>query len=395
MVITPFKTVFSALALLAATTACSAAEPLPQLVIDKTQTTVSGLSSGGYMAVQLHVAHSATFAKGAGIVAGGPYDCAEGSLANATGRCTRHSSAIPVSRLQQTTRDRAAAGAIDPVANLQASRLYLFSGTLDDTVVPAVMDDLATYYGAFVPQANVVYRSDIHAQHAMVTDDYGNACSTKASPYINDCDFDLAGAMLAHLYGTLSARNAGTLGGRFVEYDQTPFVTNHGMAATGWAYVPANCEAGATCRLHVALHGCLQNTANVGQQWVLNTGYNRWADSNSIVVLYPQTSTAAINSCWDWWGYDSANYARKSGPQIAAIKAMVDRVSGAAGPPPDPGAACFTSSNYAHTTAGRAYAWYGYTYARGSNEYMGLWNVYVTTTLKQSGPNHYVIGTCP
>ena len=50
-----------------------AAVNLPALNIDKTQTTVSGLSSGGFMAVQLHVAYSATFKKGAGIVAGGPF----------------------------------------------------------------------------------------------------------------------------------------------------------------------------------------------------------------------------------------------------------------------------------------------------------------------------------
>lgn len=38
---------------------------LPQLLIDKSQTNLSGLSSGGYMAVQLHVAYSSTFKKGA------------------------------------------------------------------------------------------------------------------------------------------------------------------------------------------------------------------------------------------------------------------------------------------------------------------------------------------
>ncbi len=42
--------------------AATAAVNLPALKIDKTQTTVSGLSSGGFMAVQLHVAYSATFA---------------------------------------------------------------------------------------------------------------------------------------------------------------------------------------------------------------------------------------------------------------------------------------------------------------------------------------------
>ena len=44
-----------------------AAVELPALQLDKTQTTVSGLSSGGYMAVQLHVAFSSVFAKGAGV----------------------------------------------------------------------------------------------------------------------------------------------------------------------------------------------------------------------------------------------------------------------------------------------------------------------------------------
>ena len=36
----------------------------------------------------------------------------------------------------------------------------------------------------------------------------------------------------------------------------------------------------------------------------------------------------------------------------------------------------------------------GYTYALGSNQSMGLWNVFVTNTLKQTSTNYYVIGTC-
>ena len=58
------------------------------------------------------------------------------------------------------------------------------------------------------------------------------------------------------------------------------------------------------------------------------------------------------------------------------------------------GGTCYTASNYTHTIAGRAYALYGFTYAYGSNQSMGLWNIYVTTTLKQTGPNYYVVGTC-
>ena len=466
-----------------------AAVNLPALKIDKTQTTVSGLSAGGFMAVQLHVAYSATFAKGVGVVAGGPFNCAEGSVVNATGRCMASPAGIPTSTLVSTTNTWASQGAIDPVANLQNSKVYLFSGTLDSAVKTGVMDALRTYYNSFVPAANVVYKKDIAAEHAMVTDDYGNGCTTKAAPYISNCNFDLAGAMLQHLYGPLNARNNAALPtGNFIEFNQSEFISNHGMAATGWAYVPQACQAGGstTCKLHVVLHGCKQNISDVQQQYVRNTGYNRWADTNNMVMLYPQTSTAATNSCFDWWGYDNANYAKKSGPQMAAIKAMVDRVSsgGTTNPPVDlpaptgvstsgatasgmaiawsavsgaasynvyrnankvnalpvtatnysdtglaasttyswtvraadangaegavsaaasgttlaaPGGGtgtCTTASNYAHTLAGRAYAYAGFAYALGSNQGMGWWNVFVTTTLKQTSPGYYVIGTC-
>ncbi len=58
--------------------------------------------------------------------------------------------------------------------------------------------------------------------------------------------------------------------------------------------------------------------------------------------------------------------------------------------------ACYTASNYAHTTAGRAYQSLGYTYANGSNQNMGLWNMITTTKLRQTGTNYYVIdNTCP
>jgi poly(hydroxyalkanoate) depolymerase family esterase len=61
-------------------------------------------------------------------------------------------------------------------------------------------------------------------------------------------------------------------------------------------------------------------------------------------------------------------------------------------PSPTPTQVCATASNYAHTQAGRAHVSLGYTYANGSNQNMGLWNVSVITTLRQTGPNYWVIG---
>lgn len=58
-------------------------------------------------------------------------------------------------------------------------------------------------------------------------------------------------------------------------------------------------------------------------------------------------------------------------------------------------AVCYTSTNYAHVQAGRAHDSGGYAYANGSNQNMGLDNTFYTKTLKKTGTNYYVIGTCP
>jgi poly(hydroxyalkanoate) depolymerase family esterase len=57
---------------------------------------------------------------------------------------------------------------------------------------------------------------------------------------------------------------------------------------------------------------------------------------------------------------------------------------------------CVTASNYAHTQAGRAHQLAGETYADGSGQDMGLWNTFVTHTLRQTGPGYWVIadGQC-
>ena len=75
---------------------------------------------------------------------------------------------------------------------------------------------------------------------------------------------------------------------------------------------------------------------------------------------------------------------------------MVDRVTGQGPPPPPPPPVqCFTAANYWHVQAGRAYVSGGFfTRANGSNDAMGYYNVWDYTTLKQTGANYYVVGSC-
>ncbi|MEU6592849.1 PHB depolymerase family esterase [Streptomyces sp. NPDC046881] len=62
---------------------------------------------------------------------------------------------------------------------------------------------------------------------------------------------------------------------------------------------------------------------------------------------------------------------------------------------PDPGgggsAACWTASNYAHVQAGRATTSGGSTYANGSHQNIGLYNTFVTHTLKESPTGYFTV----
>ena len=306
--------------------------------IDPAKVTVSGISSGGAMAVQVHVAYSATF-KGAAIFAGAAYNCAEGILANALTRCMNAASAsqIPVATLASTTVEWARQGLIDDPANLARSQVYLFSGTLDAIVRQPGMDAARNYYEAFVKPASIVYNNATPAGHAWISPLGPNLCELTRSPYINNCGIDPEQSFLSHFYGALNPKAASVLSGKFLPFDQSEFLDDHNPAAhsvdaNGWAYVPASCAQGKRCGVHVAFHGCNQGYTKVGDQFFRRTGLNEWADTNNLVVLYPQavptTTTSIVNGqgCWDWWGYDQANYAQRKGPQILMTKRMVDRV---------------------------------------------------------------------
>lgn len=64
-------------------------------------------------------------------------------------------------------------------------------------------------------------------------------------------------------------------------------------------------------------------------------------------------------------------------------------------PPPVFACTASTASNYAHVQAGRAYVAGGYARANGSDQVMGLYNVFLTSTLAQTAAGYYVVGSCP
>jgi poly(3-hydroxybutyrate) depolymerase len=88
--------------------------------------------------------------------------------------------------------------------------------------------------------------------------------------------------------------------GQLVSFDQMKYVETGYTSETsalykeGYVYVPDSCMSNGTttnsnnCQLHVSFHGCEQTIDDIGQQFLLETGYNRWAAVNNLIILYPQ-----------------------------------------------------------------------------------------------------------
>ncbi len=323
------------------------AAPLSSFNIDETAISVSGVSSGGYLAQQFHVAYSASVI-GAGIIAAGPYYCAgtgyPWNLWRVFNQCMNFEDLVPflgppeIQSSIQTTQTAANKGRIDNPVNLKHDKVYLFSGTRDETIPTTVMDALKAYYEEFVNLANITYINDIAAGHGMVTDDAGNTrCDISETPFINDCDYDTAGALLKHIYGEDLVPPSEWHANSLLEFDQSEFTNDLRSASlhnTGFIYVPERCSAGQICRLHVALHGCRQHVEAIGDSFYTQAGYNEWAEANNIIVLYPQATPRGNaffpwpnpRGCWDWWGYTGADFHTKSAAQLSAIKSMIDRL---------------------------------------------------------------------
>ena len=304
--------------------------------------TLSGLSAGGFMAVQMHVAHSATF-NGSAIYAAGPYFCAEGSFSFAEEKCMYYLMGGPdTSKLISYTDKQVSAKTIDDTANLKDDKVFIYSGSKDSVVDPKVVHALEDYYNNYLPQGNVVSNFKLASQHCIPTLNYGETCGKLSSPYIGDCAYDGAGTGLQQMLGTLNKATTAVAANLFT-FDQTPFFSGAGkdicLSDTGYIYIPTACQNGASaCRLHMSFHGCSQEQASIGSDYANHAGFNTWAEANNIVVVYPYAvanqKLGNPNACFDWWGYadpsGEVNYTLQSGVQIKFAKSIVDTLIGTA-----------------------------------------------------------------
>jgi poly(3-hydroxybutyrate) depolymerase len=304
------------------------ASPTLSLNIDPDQVTVSGISAGGQMAHQLHIAYPDVFS-GVGIIAGGPFGCAEGSLATAMTRCMGNvDGELPLAQFAEEIRSAAKDGTLGDTAMLADDPVWVFHGALDKTVDAKLSDATVKLYDVFMPSENIRYVNDVEVAHTFPTRDHGNECTSTASPFIGDCDYDAAGELLQHLYGKLK-KPAENLIFKLTE-TTLPGALAAGLLETAYLYVPPACtNTDQSCKAQLVLHGCAQSTAQIGTVFIEQSGYLPWAEANNIVLAFPQVAPAAANpiACWDWWGYTGASYRWRDGAQMKVLADWMQELS--------------------------------------------------------------------
>jgi len=328
---------------------------LPKLKIDPDRIAVAGMSSGAYMATQVHLAFSDHLI-GAGLVAGGPYGCTKGDLDIALNACMKGTPTAPdAAGLASAAVERSRMQQLAPIAGLDGDRVLIVHGALDQTVASTVAQASFDFYSALkrIPEAKDLHTrlySEHKFAHTFPTQAIGSDCELSVSPFLGRCDFDAAGEIMRELFIDASAQAAlafatpaSAATGDLRLFNQDAYLTDGVdayLASAGYVYVPKACsDASAqapSCGLLIAFHGCEQNADKVGEAFVRDAGFNRWADQMQVVVLYPQTRASYFplnpKACWDWWGFSGKDFDVRSGVQPR----WVARASAALGAPLEP-----------------------------------------------------------
>lgn len=314
------------------------------------------------MAAQLALAYSSNFSSRFGIFAGGSYDCAR--TQDFWTACMHNATPSIESSLANIKR-WSAEGKIDDTENLNSSqgRFYVQTGVLDETVGVSVTRQLVRQLDQLgIPGSGLKYVEMEGAAHVFPTDfevplegKVGVPCNESVHPFIADCGYDGAGEMLKWLYenefSRLEPRRLeGELSGLLEKYEQTGDLWAIGLAESGYIYVPASCAGdgrfrhgvATSCKLHVALHGCTMSYLDIGETWVRDAGYLEWADTNDMIVVFPQAGhddtkrpiwfpngteyPGGAIACFDWIGWSGEDADWRGGAQMQAIMNVVEKL---------------------------------------------------------------------
>lgn len=268
--------------------------------------TISGISSGAFMAVQMSTIFSNQFS-GVGTVAGGFFYCAQNHLQEkikegqltligaknlflysntnlistntsqwfepATANPIYQSVAVCMHNPKMATRPDLekfeAEKKIRPIDNFKFLKTYIYQGEFDSVVHKEMAQQLVAFYNENkIPNENIKL-SRGEGGHNFPTDKENlNSCLAEKVPYISSCNKDVAKEILEQTTSNLYIKSEPSLDHIFV-VDQNLDVKNkmaaekdwkqpsQSLAPYGYLYANEKClKDPASCHLHVALHGC-------------------------------------------------------------------------------------------------------------------------------------------
>lgn len=278
--------------------------------------TISGISSGGFMSVQMATIYSSQFS-GVGTIAGGFFYCSQNHLQEkikegqshlfvgsrnllqfepsdklytdvttlmspekwfkpaqsnpiyqAVGVCMADPKQAALPDLKQMATENK----IDSVDHFKNLKAYIYQGKKDSVVNPEMVDQLTSFYTTNGIQQKQIQTTYGSGGHNFPTDKEGlNPCEAQDVPYISSCQLDVAQQVLTHLTGQTLQKSKPQMEHLYL-VDQTLDHKNQvvqsqnentwkqptqSLAPYGYLYAPEQClKNPSSCAVHVALHGC-------------------------------------------------------------------------------------------------------------------------------------------
>ena len=218
---------------------------------------------------------------------------------------------------------KSAAGDIDSLQFVRRQKIYVFHGYNDAVLARSVTDAAADFYRHYLGEANrgnLFYQTTIGAGHSLVV--------AQDQPRRRSQRLQGQRRSVYRPVRLRSGRNHPAAHLRCVECAEPRAVDRNdqavrsvGLCQAGQCQVRSAWTRPVTCsfprraskaRRAASTSPCMaasRTSAKSGSASSTHTGYNAWADSNRLIVLYPQTAGEFVlrrfnpQACWDWWSY--------------------------------------------------------------------------------------------
>lgn len=302
---------------------------LSQFKLDEERISVSGISSGGFVAHNLHLNFPEIF-KGVGIFAGGPFGLSQKGNPLFVAKLLT-SKNLDAFDIIATFRQAQNAGKLGDINLIKKRPVYIYYSKQDPVVNQSVSEALIKLYETIgVDKLKIKVLED--AGHGLPVMSGGLDKSRTSTPFLINCDFEASHQALEHIYGQnilIPFKASTTPAGKLLDFDQRPFKKAFGkldfLANQAYVYLPPAALNGERCGVHLALHGCQQSVQFIGKDFINNSGFMDWADKNKLIILFPQTQKTLKNpfACWDWVGIYDKNSETRESKLMQALIAMI------------------------------------------------------------------------